>query len=173
MLVAMLDNSEEERYWANIVTTLGMAGDARAVSPLISFLREGTRELSAENLAAKLSVPIALGLLVNRIHSLEAAEYLKASLDPRIWSRRDLGWRNPFDSSTSNRNLELTKVAVLGLGLSGDSTAETALLNLQRQPLTLDLETRAFRAEVKSVVAEALEAFRIIRDGGLSRYYGR
>ena len=40
-LLAMLNDPAEKDYWANIVITLGMIGDARAVDALIAFVEKG------------------------------------------------------------------------------------------------------------------------------------
>jgi hypothetical protein len=57
VLITMLDDSRDAQYWANIVVTLGMLGDSRAVAPLIDFIArsEERPELSPPQAVAKTS----------------------------------------------------------------------------------------------------------------------
>ena len=72
-LLDMLADPNEEQHWPNVVTTLGMLGDARAVEPLIQFLEEDPgKRLSHVHYIAKTGVMMALGYLINKDENQEA-----------------------------------------------------------------------------------------------------
>src|SRR5262245_21223669 len=68
ILLEMLNDPRESEHWPNIVVTLGMIGDERAVKPLIAFIgrRESEEQLSRAESVAKTSAVMALGYVVNR-----------------------------------------------------------------------------------------------------------
>jgi hypothetical protein len=166
----MLSDPAEETHWPNIVGVLGMIGDERVVSPLITFLEsnvEGT--LSPAHYRAKSSVPMVLGYVVNNTGSEELLEYLIASRDPDVWMSRGLAWRSPFHAEASERNLQLSTNAIWGLALSGQSAAADALRSLQ-EPGGTEAAMR-LRAKASSVISEALEVHATVADVGLEEYY--
>jgi HEAT repeat protein len=77
VLLKMLEDAREEKYWPNIVVTLGMLGDARAVEPLIQFVEKGSPgTLSHARYIAKTSAVMSLGYIVNKSKSDKALSYL-------------------------------------------------------------------------------------------------
>jgi hypothetical protein len=164
-LLAMLADHTEEAHWPNIVVTLGMLGDDRALGPLIQFLeRDGAGgPLPQTQYAAKTSVLLSLGYLVNKTGNQRALSYLKDSLQPDVWRMRQVNWVSPYHN-TVERNLQLSKMAVIGLGLSGYPSAAEALRSLQAPPTTE--VGRRFNA----VISEALSAHEAISKEGLAAY---
>lgn len=62
VLLEMLANQREEAHLPNIVVTLGMLGDDRAVPPLLDFITAGNRaRLAPARTTAKTSAVMALG----------------------------------------------------------------------------------------------------------------
>jgi hypothetical protein len=171
ILLEMLANPREEEFWPNIVVALGMLGDERAVAPLIQFLErnEASRPLSHAQYIAKSSVVMSLGYIINKTGSPRALEYLKASMSPTIWRQRKVEWSSPYHPTAEARDRQLSKMAILGLGLSGRPFAAEALRSL-RAPATAAAE-ESFRRDVAGLVSEALSANDEIGKEGLAAYY--
>jgi HEAT repeat protein len=169
-LLEMLANPSEEEHWPNIVITLGMLGDDRAVDPLIRFLEQGipSRRLSHVHYVAKTGVVMALGYLINQSGSQKALTYLKDSVKPGVWRERNTNWTSPYHATFDARNLQLSKMAILGLALSGHPAAAETLRSLQRPALS-EVD-RKFQAQVSAVVSEALSAHATISWEGLASY---
>jgi HEAT repeat protein len=166
----MLADSNEEEYWPNIVITLGMLGDERAIDPLIKFLEQAVpgKQLSRSHYIAKTGVLMALGYLINKSGSQKALTYLRESLNPNAWSQRALSWSSPFNQDVEARDLQLTKMAILGLALSAHPAAAEALRSLQKPPQ--NEAERKLQARLSPTVAEALQEHRTIGTEGLVNY---
>jgi hypothetical protein len=169
-LLGMLNDPAEEAYWPNVVVVLGMIGDERAVEPLIAFIEAGVQgSLSREHYAAKTSALMALGYLINKTGNQRALNYLKDSVAPETWAARGVAGTAPFQASTTERDRDFSKHAILGLALSGRPEAAQALRSLQ-QPAATETQ-RAFQAQVSDLVSEALEEHQRIATQGLENYY--
>lgn len=175
ILLEMLANPGDEEHWPNVVVTLGMLGDARAVDPLIRFLEQdfdGT--LSHAHYIAKSSVVMALGYLVNRSGNEQALQFLVESVDPDVWTRRGIRWLSPYHKTDLERNRQLTTMSILGLGLTGHPRAAGVLRSLQpgaSSPQAVKLRREVPNAD--NVVAEAIKANAAIADRGLAAYTRR
>lgn len=170
VLLEMLTDPAEEEHWANIVVTLGMIGDERAVDPLIAFVEKdvgGT--LSHSHYIAKTSAVMAMGYLINKSGSEKTLAYLKDSLKPEVWGDRKTTWTSPYHATVGDRNARMTKMAIVGLALSGHPAAAQALRSLQK-PATTEAGKR-FQAQVSDVVSEALRSHEMISKEGLAGYY--
>jgi hypothetical protein len=169
VLLDMLKEPAEKPYWSNIVVTLGMIGDERAVEPMISFVEaDEPAGLSREHYTAKTSAIMSLGFLINKSGNQQALDFLKQAANPQTWASKRMGVA-PFQSSMIERNFDLSKHAVLGLALSGRPEAAEILRSLQ-QPT--DVETqRQFQAQVGDLVSEALKENERIAKQGLESYY--
>jgi HEAT repeat protein len=168
-LLDMLADPNEEQHWPNVVTTLGMLGDARAVEPLIQFLEEDPgKRLSHVHYIAKTGVMMALGYLINKDENQEALAYLKDSVNPRVWAKRKTNWISPYHANTSDRNSQLSKMAIVGLALSGHPSARDTLEALQRPGISQ--ADREFQTRVSHVISEALNAHKMIFRDGLHSY---
>jgi HEAT repeat protein len=173
ILLGMLADPKEEEYWPNIVVTLGMLGDERAVDPLIQFMKEDAAgPLSHSRYKAKTSVVMALGYIVNKNGSKKALEFLIESVDPAVWTRRGIMWKSPYHRTEAERNQQLTIMSILGLGLSGNREALTLLRSLRQVPATRQGENlRAQIAGVNDVLKEAIAANEKIAKRGMADYY--
>lgn len=169
VLLEMLSDPKEKTSWANIVVTLGIIGDEAAVAPLVRFFTDEERELSDSEYAAKSSVLISLGYLINKSKSEKALSFLKESLDPSVWAHRNVRWAGPHFASTEDRDEQLSTMAILGLALSGQPSAREAIERL-REPAPTEAAKR-FRAKVKDVVDLALRDHEAISKEGLQGYY--
>jgi len=164
-LVCLLNDSEEQPYWRNIVTVLGMSGNPRASRPLIRFLEAGDGGLSKDIFAAKSAALLALGYLAPK--DREVMSYLKASTDPGVWDTRGVQWSAPYGLSTEERDAQLSKYAILALGVSGQPAAAEFLSNLKRG------ETLRLSSDFNDVIAEALRTNENVQRNGVAAYEKR
>ena len=168
-LQAMLNDPAEEAHWANIVVVLGMIGDESAVEPLITFVEaDDERGLSRAHYVAKTSAVISMGYLINKTGNQRALDFLKEGVKPQAWAATKVGVA-PFQRSTTERDFDFSKSAVLGLALSGHPDAAETLRLLQ-QPADSDMQ-RAFQAQVGDLISEALKENEKIAEQGLADYY--
>jgi hypothetical protein len=169
-LLEMLADPREEQAWPNIVIVLGMLGDERAVIPLISLIEQNPRgELGYFRYEAKRNAILGLGYLANRSSNKGALTYLIDSLDPSSWVERGITWTSPEYETAAERDRELSRLAVIGLGLSGNRLAEEALAELLRPaPTPTGSE---FREQMSTLIWEAVRANRGIAKDGLAGYY--
>ena len=133
VLITMLDDSRDAQYWANIVVTLGMLGDNRAVEPLINFIArsEEPPELSPPQAVAKTSAVMSVGYIVNKTGKGPAFTFLAEGVDPQVWENRNIRWSSSFYPSTRERNIQLATMSIIGLAISGRPEAEKILRDLQ------------------------------------------
>lgn len=135
-LLKLLHKPGKQRSRLNVITVLGVIGDRRAWKPIKKAFERGSGELSQQNYAAKLAVPLALGYLLAKghdPHDQEILEYLNSGLNhPSEWSKR-VSWRKSHDQDDQTRNAHLTMLTILGLGISGRIEALTALQTLHAQ----------------------------------------
>ncbi|MDH5215653.1 MAG: hypothetical protein OEY04_15765 [Gammaproteobacteria bacterium] len=169
-LLRMLANRESEQYWPNIVVTLGMIGDESAVEPLLDFLMQGNGKATQTEYAARSSVLLALGYLANKSDSKEALSFLIESTNPEVWAGRKVGWSSPY-MNDKDRDVQLSTMAILGLGLSGRPAARDALQRLQ-QPST-SKANQGFLQSVSDVVETALNDNKLIAEEGMLKYTSR
>jgi hypothetical protein len=170
VLLAMLRDPAEEDFWANVAVVLGVIGDERAVEPMISFIQSdpGPADMSPARYRARTTALMAMGYLVNRTGNQRALNYLQESARPEAWAQRDIKGTAPFQASTSERNVDLSKHAILGLALSGRPEAAQTLRSLQ-EPASTDA-ARAFQAQVRDLVSEALNEHQKVTSRGLADY---
>jgi hypothetical protein len=170
-LLELLADPRQEEHWPNVVIVLGIVGDERVVTPLVSILERSEGQISHSLYRAKRNSIIALGYLVHRTRDETALTYLRNSLDPTVWDRRKVTWSSPMYADSDQRNQELSKLAIIALGLSGHPSADDALRGLLK-PAVTSKET-AFRRQMSGVVEEALNAHERISKQGLEGYYKR
>jgi hypothetical protein len=97
--------------------------------------------------------------------------YLKASAEPEKWTSRDIKWSAPGQSDTeealAQRNDDLARHAILGLGLSGDPSAAIFLSQLSKKEI---LQTKA---DFRNVIAQALQTNDEVQKVGIAAYSER
>jgi HEAT repeat protein len=169
-LLDMLADPKEDRAWKNIVIVLGMLGDERAMAPLISLIEQSAGgEITHSQYEAKKAALLGLGYLINKAGNERALRYLRGGVVPSVWPQRGVSWASPNHETATERNRELSRLAIIGLGLSGNPSAEDALRELLA-PAATATET-AFREQMSGVISEALKANQRISDEGLAEYY--
>jgi len=88
-LVSMLEDSDYEPYWTNIIVTLGCMGDPSAVEPLENFLQRHKKEISFDTFSALLSVPTALGF-ISFDGDQRAAQLLSELVEDDYWEKANI-----------------------------------------------------------------------------------
>ncbi len=178
ILLDMLSDPDQVRYHENIALTLGMIGSERAVDPLISYIQQGTGEAGAESAAEDTSRPaykgrvgamVALGYLVNLSGSEMALDFLMDSTSPDIWDVRSFEGLVTTETPLAERRRDLSKYAIISLGLSGNSEAAVHLQSLKDEGEAASAE--AFLAEVEDVISQSLQIHNEISQEGLVNYY--
>jgi len=171
-LLEMLADNAEQAWWSNIVVTALIIGDDNAVDSVLDFInKEEQGELSVSHYTAKTSALMALGYAVNKNGNKKALEYLKSCIYPSYWEEKKLSWTSPFQASRADLSVQMSTQAVLGLALSGDKDAATALRSLQEPSAATTEVDKQFQAQVGSLVSEALNTLDIISKDGITEYY--
>jgi hypothetical protein len=169
ILACMLRDKQEEFYHRNIVVVLGFSRNPRATQHLISFIESGNGVLTRNGYAARSAALMSLGYLATV--DPRAMSYLKASAEPEKWTSRDIKWSAPTQPDTeegsAERNDDLARHAILGLGLSGDPSAAKFLSQLSKK------EALQMRTDFRTVIAQALQTNDEVQRRGIEAYSAR
>jgi hypothetical protein len=170
-LLQMLEDPRQEPHWANIVVTLCIIADERAVDPVLAFIARDAKDgsVSRAEYGAKSSAVMALGYIVNRTGNKKCLDYLRASVRSGAWAERGVKWGAPEGASAAARDVSLSKKAILGLALSGRPEAAATLRELEAP--TKDPAQKTLNAAVGGAVHAALSEHAKIQKMGLSAYY--
>ncbi|HBP87314.1 MAG TPA: hypothetical protein PKK23_05735 [Nitrospirales bacterium] len=174
VLEEILNNPREEDYWANVVVTIGMIGSDQGAKVLTDFItrKEAQGKLTRAQTVAKTSAVMSLGYIVNKTGNRTALDFLMKSTDPQTWNKRKLAWTGEFHTNETERDKQLASIAVLGLGVSGNSVAAKFLESLKAQPTTPHLRALKMAIpEIEHIAEEALKTNRAISTGGIHNYY--
>jgi hypothetical protein len=177
-LLAMLADPADALYHENIALTLGMIGDARAVPALIDYIESepaAAPALDQESdaraaIRGRVGALIGLGYLVNLTGDETALAFLGEHTAPEAWAApvvRDLA---ATESAEGQTHEDLSKYAVLALGVAGTTEAADVLRSLG------DTDTApegSFFAEISDVVGQSLQLNEEIGNRGLVDYYSR
>ncbi len=169
-LMLMLADSTNIKYWANIVVTLGIIGDDKAVDSIISLIKiDKPGEISRDLYNAKTAAIMALGYLINKSGNREALTFLKGCLNPHAWDESQPIWVSPFQEDHDQRNIQLSSIAILGLTLSGHPDAIAALetLKLPKE----DEVDKKFQSQIRPTLDQSINDCQEIAKDGLLKYY--
>ncbi len=169
-LMLMLADTTNLRYWANVVVTLGIIGDEKAVDSIISLIKlDRPGKISRELYNAKTAAIMALGYLINKSGNQKALDFLKGCLNPHAWDDSQPNWESPFQGAQEARNIQLSSIAILGLTLSGHPDA-IAALELLKDPKGSEVEQR-FQAQILPTLEQSINDCQQIAEDGLIEYY--
>jgi hypothetical protein len=158
VLLKMLASPNEKRFHSNIVTTLALIGDERAVDPLIQLISKGDERLTKPEYDARRNAILHLGTLYNKTKSKKALTYLLQGVqEPAVWQQR-LQWKPAKDQAPKEFTKQLTAAAMWGLALSGSDQAKLVL----GQDKTNE-----------AVANEALQVLETVRAEGVLGYYAK
>jgi FG-GAP-like repeat len=172
VLLAMLNDSSETQYHENIALTLGMIGSKRVTDALISYINTPPPgPISRPAYQGRVGAIVALGYLVNRSDSEKALSYLLEGASPNSWKQRSLGKLSRPGMTDTQTGQDLSKYAVIALGLSGHPKASEQLRRFRDEKGALADD--AFQEKIKDVLTESLQAHEKISREGLLKYYKR
>ncbi len=162
ILLEMLKDPNEKQSWSNIIYTLGIIGNERAVGPLIRFLESDVHgDVDLTHLNALLSVQPALGHIAAK-GSVEALEYLLSASRPERWRVKGIPWRSPNMSGEALYD-PLAKSAIIGLGISAQPNAIGELRVMHRE--------YGISETIRVAASEALQMAEQIRQQGRERFF--
>jgi HEAT repeat protein len=168
-LLAMLKDPDKKPYRSNIVVTLGIIGDERAVEPMLEVLEGAGDQLKPEDFATKSSVLMSLGYLINKSQNEKALAYLKSHTTPAGWEGSNITTIEGLEAGTDERSQQLSTLAVIGLALSGHPEAKNTLRSLGENLKAMGPTT--FARQMSSVVEEAKKTHETVAKEGLAAYY--
>ncbi|HED33887.1 MAG TPA: hypothetical protein ENJ08_06670, partial [Gammaproteobacteria bacterium] len=173
VLLRMLKDDKQVLYHENIALTLGMIGSSRAVKPLITYINKGSgneKVMSRQTYKGRVGAIVALGYLVNRTNSEAALSFLISSSSPDVWVKRKI---RGLPISDKARQRDLSKYAIISLGLSGNTKAASHLESLRDSAQIRSTNEASFLKDVKGVVNESLKLNKQVLRKGLLKYYER
>jgi hypothetical protein len=171
VLLNMLKDKDERRWWPNIATTICFIGDKKAVRPLIQFV-EGDAgpedETSKDNRVfdARKAAVSHMGVIANKTGDPAAIKFLSevARADPAVLSR--FKWL-PKGEAAKTKVEQLAVAAVNGLAVSGKKEAGKVLESIQKQ------EAPGMKS-VQAAIGRAIKDFEKIRGGTtLENYFNQ
>lgn len=174
VLKEILNNPQDEEYWANAAVTIGMIGNDQGVKLLTDFIarKEAKDKLSRAQTVAKSSAVMSLGYILNKTGNRAALDFLVKGADPQTWSKRGIPWIGQFHSNTGERNIQLANMALLGLGVSGNPDAAKFLESLTAAPTTPQMKTlKESMPDIDTIARESFKANRAISTEGIHNYY--
>ncbi len=174
-LLAMLADEKQAAFHENIALTLGMIGSAKAVDPLIAYLKSGpslaAQASSGEDVAhgiyrGRVGAVMGLGYIVNKTADAKALTYLIESTRPAAWTSRSL--TNTAEAAPENATLpmDMSKYAIFSLGLSGNAEAIAHLKTLVGTKSLSGADNN-----LPGIVAQSLELSTEVTKKGLVEYY--
>jgi len=162
-LLKLLDDKEFAPYKANVVTTLGLIGDERAIAALEKVIASGDGELTQGEYKARKAAVLHLGTLYTNTQDKRLLEFLKQGASSVEFWNDQLDWSAPSGKDTTQRNKQVVTMAIWGLGLTG---AEEARETLQ----SLSGGKGPFEALTDPIVQDALKINEQVKSKGLREY---
>ena len=127
----MLKDPNPTLYHENIALTLGMIGSESAVDPLISYVSASAEgPVSRQAYKGRVGALVGLGYILNRSSSEKALSFLMQSASPDSWERLEAKGVTRPKSTIAETARDLSKYAIIGLGLSGNPKAAEYLQGL-------------------------------------------
>lgn len=169
-LLLMLSDTANLVHWSNVVVTLGIIGDEKAVDSIVDLIKlDQQGKITTELYNAKTGAIMALGYLINRSGSQKALDFLKGCLNPHAWDDSQPDWDSPYQPLKEDRNIQLSSIAILGLTLSGHPEAISALEAI-KEPKEDEIEKK-FQAQISTTLDQSIGACQEISSNGLLEYY--
>jgi hypothetical protein len=169
ILEQLLRDPSMVRHRRNIIITIGMIGTPAAQPVLITFVQNGSGELSAQEVSLRVDALLALGYAANTSTDLSELTYLRNGLDNASWAAPRVQWTLPGGASPAAR---LRLQAINSLGLTGKPQADQALVQLQ-----VALKSSgggrggAPPSSEEALVAQAIQTNQFLLNNSLSAYF--
>lgn len=162
-LVKMLNEPGLEKYWTNIIVSLGYIGDPAAVKPLVSFMQNSKGEISLARFNAILYVFQALGHISQSGDALSLNTLIDyTNLDS--WKTRKLQFGYSRYNAAALSEV-LARQAIVGLGISGQPAAMKKLNELRQSKQT--------RSDWQDNLDEATIVNKRVRTEGAKKVFGQ
>ncbi|HEY0921074.1 hypothetical protein [Rheinheimera pacifica] len=172
VLVKMLNDPRESEHWANIVVTLEIIGGDLVVNDVISFIeRDPGKGYDISYHRAKMAAIMGLGYLINSSNNEKALGYLVDSLNPKIWDDRKVYGVSVNGQSYYERNIELSKQALLGLALAGTKKSAVEIKRFAEMNYSSgNAALSDFHRSSVNVIDELLKEHNRIQSKGMKLY---
>ena len=141
--LAMLENVKDAPYWPNALRVLGASRNAALVKPLIDFIHGNPVDMDLHAYRGGSAAVAALGQLVRDTGDARAEGYLRDSVDPEVWSRRDIPWLRARGDKGIRWAQNMSEAAIRALAVAGTYEAMMELANLWFAPGTSQRHRRA------------------------------
>jgi hypothetical protein len=179
-LLQILSDPSMVRYHENAALTLGIIGSEKALAPLMAYVGQGpsggevamaTEDAARAAYKGRVGAVMGLGYLANLAGSEEAVEFLIRHSSPPAWSEGMLETLPPRRSAARDPRESLSKYAIIALGFSGSDNAVAHLRTLMSEGTRTGAS--GFIAEQADVIANSLQIFEDVSEGGLIEYYAQ
>ena len=173
VLIGMLEDDKFVTYHENIALTLGMIGDNSASEVLIGYVDKGGVAATEETRRAYKGVVgaiVGLGYLANQTSDERAVDYLIDTARSAPAQNRMARLSREAGGSTATLSAELSKYALISLGLSGQEKAQSFLRQVRQAPRT-ELNLQALPRDVEGVLEQSLDLNSTIQPQGIQQYY--
>lgn len=159
----MLQDKSLENYWPNVVGVIAYIGDASSVDPLMRFLDDLEGEVSPRAFQAALQVMPALGFISNESAAAKALGTVIDYSAEEYWRTAEFGFTY---GAYQNEMLGevFARMAIMGLGISGQPEALAHLNQMQ---------TASLRSDWEDNVREAIATNQTIQQNGLNSIFNR
>jgi hypothetical protein len=159
----MMADGACEVHVANIVATLCMIGDERAVDPVIAFFDSCDGHLSYARFAGIRSLLIHSGILAQKAGSDRLGRFLTDVVSRASRGTLPVNWTGPFGETAGELNSLLLKVGIWGLALSGADQVPSLFSEIAA-------EKRAYDG-IATLLAEARSAYETVKQHGVVGYF--
>jgi hypothetical protein len=133
VLEELLNGPENEKYYSNIVETIGIIGDEKGLEILISFLEDRFEgEINVDQDIALYLVNVAIGHIAAN-GSRRAMDYLIACTNMTTLNNKKLKWYLANKHPTEWAPLNVITSSIAGLAITGSDEAEMVLKDMQKK----------------------------------------
>ena len=142
VLVEMLIDPLLLSFHENIGLTLGMIGDTRSTEAMIEYIDAGGAPGDDSRQAYKgvVGAIVGLGYLAGQTGDDRAVGYLIEAAQAAQPAQRMQRLTAQAGGNAAALRSDISRYAILSLGVTGEAQAETFLRNVQRSPQLLDIE---------------------------------
>jgi hypothetical protein len=169
-LVDMLDDPEMVTFHENIALTLGMIGDTRAVDAMIGYIDAGGVSGDESRRAYKgvVGAMVGLGYLAAQSDDERAVSYLIEAARTAAPAQAMTRLAPQAGGDTATLRSDLSRYAILSLGVTGVPRAQSFLREIQRSPELLQIERRPRDLDV--LLRESIDTNTRVNRIGIERF---
>ncbi len=171
-LIVQLQRPGASRQRPEVVMRLGMSGHVRGARALTAFISEPVAgPLSANELLARMLVPMALGWNLHRSGDAFALGWMVDRVDPRRWTATLQGdWEAAAAMGAGAVAHTLAQMTIKGVGLIG-TRASRQTLGDRWALVRRDAALLPFTGAAQPLLDQSLETSFLVEQRGLFDYY--